>query len=224
MPLGRLHAAAERVEHRLAAGALDLLSAHLGHPHTDPHGDPIPSASGKIAPQARTALTDWPSGSVVVVVHVEDEPKAVLARTLAAGLHPGTILRIFSRNAEAIVYEAANRTHTLSPADAAHVHVRAASEAERFVIPTASLAELLLGEAAEVAGLSERCTGLGRRRLLDLGFTPGARVEAVLGSPQDSAHAYRIRDTLIALRKEQAEQVLVLPPPDSGAEPASQRG
>jgi DtxR family Mn-dependent transcriptional regulator len=40
-------------------------------------------------------------------------------------------------------------------------------------------------------------------------FTPGARVEAVLASAGDSAHAYRIRGTLVALRREQAAQVLI---------------
>ena len=59
--------------------------------------------------------------------------------------------------------------------------------------------------------LSDRCTGLGRRRLLDLGFTVGAQVKAVLSNVGDAAHAYRIRDTIIALRKEQAEQVLIRP-------------
>jgi Fe2+ transport system protein FeoA len=59
--------------------------------------------------------------------------------------------------------------------------------------------------------LSERCTGHARRRLLDLGFTAGAPVRAVLANLEDAAHAYEIRGTVIALRKEQAEQVLVRP-------------
>jgi Fe2+ transport system protein FeoA len=75
-----------------------------------------------------------------------------------------------------------------------------------------TLAELPLGEKAEVVALSQHCTGLGRRRLLDLGFTPGTRIEAVLTSAQDSAHAYRIRETLIALRREQAQDVLIRRP------------
>jgi DtxR family Mn-dependent transcriptional regulator len=87
-----------------------------------------------------------------------------------------------------------------------------------------TLAGLPLGEAAEVVALSERCTGLRRRRLLDLGFTAGAQVTAVLANVEDAAHAYRIRDTLIALRKEQAEQVLIRPlAPRSSQERDQQR-
>jgi Fe2+ transport system protein FeoA len=47
--------------------------------------------------------------------------------------------------------------------------------------------------------------------LLDLGFTPGAQVRAVLANLDDTAHAYEIRGSMIALRKEQAEQVLTRP-------------
>ena len=40
-PLGKLHQAAEKAEHGLSADYLDELEAHLGHPRSDPHGDPI---------------------------------------------------------------------------------------------------------------------------------------------------------------------------------------
>jgi Fe2+ transport system protein FeoA len=45
--------------------------------------------------------------------------------------------------------------------------------------------------------------------LLDLGFVPGSRLEYVLQSPFHGPAAYRIRGTLIALRRNQADQVLV---------------
>jgi DtxR family Mn-dependent transcriptional regulator len=183
----------------------------LGHPRTDPHGDLIPAATGGLQPRERTPLTDWPPDRLAVVVHVEDEPREVLADALRVGLRPGAVLRVVSRDAEAVICETSAGRCTLAPAVAANIDVRAAADGEELGKPLATLAGLRLGEQAEIVGLSERCTGLGRRRLIDLGFTPGAQVRAVLANLDDTAHAYEIRGTMIALRKEQAEQVLTRP-------------
>jgi Fe2+ transport system protein FeoA len=74
-----------------------------------------------------------------------------------------------------------------------------------------SLAELAHGEQAEVIGLAPDCQGLSRRRLLDLGLTPGARVRAEMSNIFGDPRAYRVRGTLVALRRELAEQVHVRP-------------
>lgn len=212
VPLHRLHEAAERAEHRLSAEDVEALADHLGHPRVDPHGDVIPTAVGELEPQERTPLTDWPLNRLAVVVHVEDEPRRVLTEVLRAGLQPGTVLRVVARDAQAIIFETtAGRRGRLAPAVAAGVDVRPAAEGEGLGKPLATLASLPLGEQADVVALSEHCTGLARRRLLDLGFTAGARVRAVLANFGDADHAYEIRGTIMALRKEQAEQVLIRP-------------
>lgn len=77
-----------------------------------------------------------------------------------------------------------------------------------MVVPLSNVA---VGGAAKVLSLSDACTGLVRRRLLDLGITPGANVRVERASAGRSAIAYRIRQTLIALRREQAEHILVQP-------------
>jgi DtxR family Mn-dependent transcriptional regulator len=211
LPIDRLHGAAERAEHRLDADELESLADHLGHPRTDPHGDLIPTAIGEPAPPQRTPLTDWPCHRLAVVVHVEDEPPQALEGAFRAGLRPGTVLRVIDRDAEAVTCETSAGRCALAPAIAAHIDVRAAVGGEALAALPLTLAGLPLGEDAEIVALSEHCTGLGRRRLLDLGFTVGAQVRAVLSNVGDAAHAYRIRDTIIALRKEQAEQVLIRP-------------
>ncbi len=212
LPLEELHAAAERVEHHLTEDEVVFLADHLGHPRTDPHGDLIPSVEGKMPTEKRTPLTDWPHDRPAVVVHVEDEPREALDQILRAGLRPGTGLRVIEKKPDAIVCETATGQCVLAPAVAALVDVVAARERAERAVAVATLAELPLGQSAEVSGLSAGCTGLRRRRLLDLGFTPGARVEAVLSNVKDAAHAYRIRETLIALREEQARQILIRRP------------
>ncbi|MGI6565989.1 MAG: ferrous iron transport protein A [Firmicutes bacterium] len=72
-----------------------------------------------------------------------------------------------------------------------------------------SLADLPVGAASIVMEL--RAVGSTRRRLLDLGFVPDTAVEAVRRSPMGDPTAYQIRGAVIALRKEDADAVLVRP-------------
>jgi len=211
LPLEELHDQAERKEHHLSADDLEALTNHLGGPRTDPHGDPIPDVKGQFPRQERVRLPDWLPGRLAVVVHVEDEPQFALEQALLAGLLPGAVLRVLNATDEEITFETLTGQSTLARSIAAQVDVRPAVKGECLEQPSATLAGIELGMEAEVVSLSRHCTGLRRRRLLDLGFTAGVRVKAVLSNAGDEAHAYRIRDTLIALRAEEAEQVLVRP-------------
>lgn len=49
--------------------------------------------------------------------------------------------------------------------------------------------------------------GVMRRRLLDLGFVPGAIVEVVKKSPLGDPIAFRVSQTTIALRKEESMKI-----------------
>lgn len=69
-----------------------------------------------------------------------------------------------------------------------------------------SLGALREGERARVTEL--RAQDGMRRRLLDLGLTPGTQVECELKSPSGDPAAYRIRGALIALRRRDAALVL----------------
>jgi DtxR family Mn-dependent transcriptional regulator len=220
LPLGQLHRAAERVEHRLTAEGVEALADHLGHPRTDPHGDLVPTADGVFPSQQRTPLTAWPLDKPAVVVHVEDEPHESLKAALRAGLRPGTVLRLVARDGEAVVCETLAGRCILAPNIAASIDVRPATEGEGLARPMATLAGLALGGEAEILGLADSCTGLARRRLLDLGFTEGAPVRAVLANLDDEAHGYEIRGTMIALRREQAEQVLIKATEGASPQPA----
>ena len=46
-----------------------------------------------------------------------------------------------------------------------------------------------------------------RRRLLDLGFVPGAIVEVVRKSPLGDPIAFRVSQTTVALRKEESMKI-----------------
>lgn len=46
-----------------------------------------------------------------------------------------------------------------------------------------------------------------RRRLFDLGILPGTKIENVMPSPLGDPVAYRVRSSVVALRREQAQLI-----------------
>ena len=68
-----------------------------------------------------------------------------------------------------------------------------------------TLDQLKIGQGATVSKLT--CTGANRRRLMDLGVLPGTHLQAELKSPLGDPVAYRVREALIALRRDQAQQI-----------------
>ncbi|KXZ38872.1 ferrous iron transport protein A [Alkalithermobacter thermoalcaliphilus JW-YL-7 = DSM 7308] len=69
------------------------------------------------------------------------------------------------------------------------------------------LSQLPIGESGEVLNLL--LSGSSRRRMLDLGIVKGATIKAVRKSPLGDPTAYYIKGALIALRKEEADQILI---------------
>ena len=57
------HPEAERLEHLTPAAQVEQLSSRLGHPRWDPHGDPIPTSEGDIAPPRGQPLTTLEPGA-----------------------------------------------------------------------------------------------------------------------------------------------------------------
>ena len=70
-----------------------------------------------------------------------------------------------------------------------------------------TLAETMPSQRARVLELLSE--GAERRRMLDLGILPGTVVENVMRSPLGDPIAFRIRGSVVALRKEQAKLVRV---------------
>jgi DtxR family Mn-dependent transcriptional regulator len=209
LPLRDIHAAAERKEHTLTAEQIEALDASLGHPRLDPHGDPIPTRDGSLLPADDTSVTAWPADRFGRVTHLEDEPPLAYAQILAQGIRIGQVLQILETTPERIVLTDGENEYRLAPAVAANVFLAPADHAAATGL--VALADLPHGEAAEVVSLDPGCQGFSRRRLMDLGFTPGARLEPALDTFAGDPRAYRIRGTLVALRREQARQVLVRP-------------
>lgn len=66
---------------------------------------------------------------------------------------------------------------------------------------------LKLGKKGIITELKN--TGSIRRRLLDMGFTPGTKIECILISPFKDPIAYKVRNAIVALRTEDSKQIEV---------------
>ena len=74
------------------------------------------------------------------------------------------------------------------------------------------LTDLLPEQSGTVKSL--RCKGPIRRRLQDIGITPGTYITCAMVSPLGDPTAYLIKETLIAIRKEDANTVVIEPTDD----------
>jgi DtxR family Mn-dependent transcriptional regulator len=211
IPPAEIHERAERAEHRLTREEADELEARLGFPSHDPHGDPIPSADGALVDRDGVPLTRWPQGLPARIVHLEDEPPEVYAQLMAVGVRLGLDIRILERTPEQVRFFTEDDEFVVATVVAANITVDSPPREAVVEGPYRRLSELSQGETARVLGLDEYCRGLTRRRFMDLGLTPGTRVEVDRSGPFKDPRAYRIRGTLIALRREQADQILVEP-------------
>lgn len=206
------HDQAEQYEHLLTAEQADALSAQLGNPTHDPHGDPIPTADGVLRHHGGKPLTAMQVDVPLQIVHIEDEPEAVYAQLVAEGLHPGMEARITGLSPQRVRFWAGGDEHLLAPIVAANISVLPVPETEELKpAPGERLSGLKPGHKGKVVSISPASRGPERRRLMDLGIVPGTMIEAEMRSPSGDPTAYRIRGALIALRREQAELINIAP-------------
>ena len=204
------HSVADQREHSTSPSDVDAMAARMADPRYDPHGDPIPRADGEMPPVRGVPLTSLSVGSVAEIVHIEDEPEEVYAQLVAEGIHLGMQVRLFEVTGQRCRLESAGEELVLAPVVAANLTVVPLENAAPTVeVLGIRLSALHSGEQARVLALSPQCRGVARRRLLDLGMVPGTVVRAELRSSGGDPTAYRLRGSLIALRREQADCVRV---------------
>ena len=127
-PWGDVHDEAERLEHAVSDRFTERLAEFLGHPERDPHGDPIPTASGALPPEDSFSLGDSAAGTRVEVARVVGhEDGGVLAYLEERGLVPGRSLAVKEvRTLDGVVTveNEGGITHSRGPALAGAVFVR----------------------------------------------------------------------------------------------------
>jgi DtxR family Mn-dependent transcriptional regulator len=111
-------AEAEALEHAISPRLEQALAAHLGEPVEDPHGHPIPTRDGELAPRDLKRLCDFPAGRRVLVREAQDDNPERLRHWRDLGLTPGAVVDILAYQPLDDLYEVrvAGRTFVLGGA------------------------------------------------------------------------------------------------------------
>jgi DtxR family transcriptional regulator, Mn-dependent transcriptional regulator len=94
MPWDLVHDEAEVLEHYISEDLERRISARLGDPLIDPHGDPIPSPDLSLAADRTVPLSEMPAGRPARFARVSDSDPELLRYLDELGIHPGLTLVI----------------------------------------------------------------------------------------------------------------------------------
>lgn len=93
-----VHDVAEQLEHIKSIKLIESIEQFLDYPKFDPHGDPIPDASGKISyVESKVNLSDTAVKSIVEVVRVNEDSLTLLKYLDQIGLKLGSEIEILSK-------------------------------------------------------------------------------------------------------------------------------
>ncbi len=204
------HQKAEEVEHLITPEQADTLAAQIGNPVFDPHGDPIPSASGLLPSKKGKSLNEMKVGETANIIHIEDEPNAIYSQILAQGLYLGMQIRMLEVSDKRIKFVANGEECILSPLIAKNITVGVVKLEKQVEGKFKTLSSLKVGEQGTILGIAKALRGQQRRRLMDLGIVPGTKIAAELESLTGDPVAYRVRETTVALRKQQTDKIYLV--------------
>ena len=88
---------AERLEHAVSDDLVERMAVKLGNPTHDPHGAPIPSASGTIDPTRYLPMTEIEVGHAGRFRMIGDADPERLRFIASLGLRPGVEFRVLDR-------------------------------------------------------------------------------------------------------------------------------
>lgn len=94
VPWDQVDAEADKWEHVLSDDLENRIDAYLGHPTTDPHGAPIPTAEGHIPPSSNIRLSDLSPGQKATVAEVSDHDPEMLRYFASLGLFPEIVITV----------------------------------------------------------------------------------------------------------------------------------
>jgi DtxR family Mn-dependent transcriptional regulator len=100
-----VHAEAEQLEHAVSDRLIARMDEMLRFPTVDPHGDPIPSSTGVIAPTKQANLLTCPLEEPQQVARVQDQSADFLQLVQRRGLRPGQSVRVLGRDEAADTVE-----------------------------------------------------------------------------------------------------------------------
>ena len=101
MSWAEVHNEAEQLEHAVSERLIDRIDQMLGRPEVDPHGDPIPTAEGRMPHPENLDLLTVPVGAPLVITRVIDQDPDFLRFVEEHQLMPGCQVTVEAREESA---------------------------------------------------------------------------------------------------------------------------
>ncbi len=123
VPLERVHAEAERIEHAISDDVAWRIATLLHRPACDPHGHPIPYGDSLPKSKPQTTLASLRAGASARVESLDDRDDRAIALFAASGVLPGSLLHVEDADAARVTVRCGKRRVTLRRKHAAMVRV-----------------------------------------------------------------------------------------------------
>jgi len=105
MDWSEVHGEADRMEHAVSDRLIERIDEMLGRPAVDPHGDPIPTVGGDLAPAPHETLAELTVGGSGRVARIVNQEPGFLRLVERLGLRPGTRVKVVARDEDADTLE-----------------------------------------------------------------------------------------------------------------------
>ncbi|PJJ65453.1 metal-dependent transcriptional regulator [Compostimonas suwonensis] len=125
-----VHDEAEVLEHAVSERLLDAMSARLGNPLRDPHGDPIPTADGHVVRTPAVLVSQAAPGHRGTVLRISDRDPAVLRLLDGLGIGVDTDLVV-----EGLLADAADAAGVADAATSARSVVVTLDDSSHHTLP-----------------------------------------------------------------------------------------
>lgn len=125
-----VHENACKLEHALTEEVITLLEKKLGYPKSCPHGNPIPSANGRVEEEECHPLTEASINKACIVARIIDEKREKLLILASKGIKPGATVRVVEVKSFGIVLHVAEKKCTLNNDVASSVLVKSMENEE----------------------------------------------------------------------------------------------
>ena len=89
-----VHDLAEQLEHIQSERLIDRLDDYLGNPKSDPHGDPIPDANGKMPVLSQVSLNNFPLKKNGIVSSVSNQTGQMMEMLNHYGIGIGSKIKV----------------------------------------------------------------------------------------------------------------------------------
>jgi DtxR family Mn-dependent transcriptional regulator len=123
VPLERVHAEAERIEHAISEDIAQRLAELMGNPARDPHGHAIPYSLGEARRSGGPRLTSVSPGTRVEISSLDDRDAHAVRALADAGVLPGLRAAVLAGDGQRVRLRCGKREIVLPAHQAAMVRV-----------------------------------------------------------------------------------------------------